>query len=346
MQCPIGERVLPLEYVKMYFKRKENLSWEQMYIAANEEYKMNQQKQLNRIAEKEQLKAEAAEAARKAKEEEKRVQREKEEAEERKRKEEEERKRQLQREQEEKERQIRLKQEQEAADEARKEVKSFLLGDLIELSEEDEAPEPANPNKITPAKIKKELVSPRKSPIQKPDKQTEPTEDKKQGEIIDSSNIKKEKTDNLGVSPHTHSPVKPDSILKPNDTDKSEPPEKADMNIQQKIVLSSQPTAKETNPNKQPDSEMDHDQILAEIGTLIVDPDVINGLCYMKSLGQTIREGRPPTQPVHVPNPNRRIGLFQEFEGTLLPNLKQEQDTSGKIFASPPAGVKKFFGMK
>ena len=295
-----------------------------MYITANEEYKANQQKQLNRIAEKERLKAEAAEAARKAKEEEERVQREKEEAEERKRKEEEERKCQLQREQEEKERQIRLKQEPEAADEARKEVKSFLLGDLIELSEEDEAPEPANPNKITPAKIKKEPVSPRKSPIQKPDEQTEPTEDKKQEEIIDSSNIKKEKTDNLGVSPHTHSPVKPDSIWKPNDTDKSEPPEKADMNIQPKIVLCSQPTAKETNPNKQPDSEMDHAQILSEIGTLIVDPDVLNGLHYMKSLGQTIREGRPPTQPVHVPNPNRCTGLFQEFEGTLLPNLKQE----------------------
>ena len=253
---------------------------------------------------------------------------------------------QLQREQEEKERQIRLKQEQEAADEAHKEVKSFLLGDLIELSEEDEAPEPGNPNKMTPAKIKKELVSPRKSPIQKPDEQTEPTEDKKQEEIINTSNIKKEKTDNLGLSPHTHSPVKPDSILKPNDTDKSEPPENADMNIQPKIVLSSQPTAKETNQNKQLDSEMDHDQILAEIGTLIVDPDVLNGLCYMKSLGQTIREGRPPTQPVHVPNPNRCTGLFQEFEGTLLPNLKQEQDTSGKIFASPPPGVKKFFRMK
>ena len=90
---------------------------------------------------------------------------------------------------------------------------------------------------------------------------------------------------------------------------------------------------------------MDHDQILAEIGTLIVDPDVLNGLRYMKSLGQTVREGRPLT-PVHVPISNRRAGLFQEFEGTLLPNLKQEQDTSGKIFVSPPARVKKFFGMK
>ena len=91
---------------------------------------------------------------------------------------------------------------------------------------------------------------------------------------------------------------------------------------------------------------MNHDQILAKIGTLIVDPDVLNGLCYMKSLGQTIREGRQPTQPVHVPNPNRCAGLFQEFEGTPLSNVKQEQETSGKIFASPPAGVKKFFGMK
>ena len=46
---------------------------------------------------------------------------------------------------------------------------------------------------MTPAKIKKEPVSPRKSPIQKPDEQTEPREDKKQEEIIDTSNIKKEK---------------------------------------------------------------------------------------------------------------------------------------------------------
>ena len=107
----------------------------------------------------------------------------------------------MQREQEEKERQIRLKQEQEAADEACKEVKSFLLGNLIELSEEDEAPEPPNPNKMTPTKIKKEPESPKKSPIQKPDEQTEPREDKKPEEIIDTSNIKKEKTDNLCMSP-------------------------------------------------------------------------------------------------------------------------------------------------
>ena len=199
---------------------------------------------------------------------------------------------------------------------------------------------------MTPTKIKKELVSPKKSRIQKPDEHTEPREDKNPEEIINTSNIKKEKTDNLGMSLHMHSPVKPDSILKLNDTDKSEPPEKADMNIQPKIVLSSQPTAKKTNPNKQPDSEMDHDQILAEIGTLIVDPDVLNGLRYMKFLGQTIREGRPPTQPVHLPNPNRHAGLFQELEGSLLSDVKQEQDTSGKIFASPPVGVKKFFGMK
>ena len=53
MRHPVGERVLPIEYIKMYFKRKENLSWEQMYINANEEYKLNQQKQLNHIAEKE-----------------------------------------------------------------------------------------------------------------------------------------------------------------------------------------------------------------------------------------------------------------------------------------------------
>ena len=74
MWCPVSERVLPLEYVKMYFKREENLSWEQMYIAANKEYKSNQQKQLNHIAEKERDKAEAAEAANKAKEEAARVQ--------------------------------------------------------------------------------------------------------------------------------------------------------------------------------------------------------------------------------------------------------------------------------
>ena len=252
----------------------------------------------------------------------------------------------MQREQEEKERQIKLKQEQEAADEACKEVKSFLLSDLIELSEEDETPEPPNLNKMTPTKVKKELESPKKSTIQKPDEQTEPKEDNKPEEIIDTSNIKKEKTDNLGMSLHTHSPVEPDSILKPNETDKSENPEKTDMNIQPKIVPSTQPTAKETNPNKQPNLEMDHDQVLAEIGTLIVDPDVLNALCYMKSLGQTIREGRPPAQPVHVPNPNRHAGLFQEFEGTPLSNVKQKQETSGKIFASPPARVKKFFGMK
>ena len=159
----------------------------------------------------------------------------------------------MQREQEEKERQIRLKQEQEAADEAYKEVKSFLLGDLIDLSDEDESPQPTNPNKMTPAKIKKEPVSPTKLPIPKPDQQTEPTEDKKHEKLINTSNIKKETTDNLGVSPRMHSPVKPDSILKLTNPDKSEPLERADMNIQPKIVLSTQATAKETNSNKRPD---------------------------------------------------------------------------------------------
>ena len=60
MWRPVGERVSPMEYMKLYFKRKENLSWEQMYIAASKEYRSNQQKQLNRIAEKERVKAEAA----------------------------------------------------------------------------------------------------------------------------------------------------------------------------------------------------------------------------------------------------------------------------------------------
>ena len=46
-----------------------------------------------------------------------------------------------------------------------------------------------------------------------------------------------------------------------------------------------------------------------------------------------------------VPNPNRRAALFQEGDETMR-NIKQEDDTQDKPFASPSQGIKKFLGMK
>ena len=87
----IGERVLPIDYVKIYFNKKPNLTWEQMYLTANAEYSQKQQKQLQKIAKKECLEKEAREKECLEKEKEQHILLEKQQAEERERKLEEER---------------------------------------------------------------------------------------------------------------------------------------------------------------------------------------------------------------------------------------------------------------
>ena len=63
---PIGQQILPLPYLKLYFNKKENVTWERMYQIANEDYREKQKKLLNRIREHERKK----EAQRLAKEKE------------------------------------------------------------------------------------------------------------------------------------------------------------------------------------------------------------------------------------------------------------------------------------
>ena len=160
LRRPIGERVLPLEYVKLYFNLKPNLTWEQMYYAANQEYSLSQQKKLEKIAQKRKLEEEAKEKERLKQEEQERVLREKKEAEELQRQQEEERKRELQRQEEERLKKIQREKEEKEALEARKEVKNFLLGDLIHISDDDDSEDNAekeeDDKKIDETKVKKE----------------------------------------------------------------------------------------------------------------------------------------------------------------------------------------------
>ena len=52
MRKPIGERIMPLPYLKLYFDKKLMLTWERYYILANEEYAKKQQRQLERLEQK------------------------------------------------------------------------------------------------------------------------------------------------------------------------------------------------------------------------------------------------------------------------------------------------------
>ena len=76
---PIGQRILALPYLKLYFDKKENVTWERMYHIANEDYREKQKKLLNRICEHERKKE--AQRLAKEKEQKEKEQRAKEEAE-------------------------------------------------------------------------------------------------------------------------------------------------------------------------------------------------------------------------------------------------------------------------
>ena len=66
---PVGERILPLLYVKLYYDKKENITWQCMYELVNEDYLAKQQKQIQ----KHQARELKRQAIRKQKEEEEKM---------------------------------------------------------------------------------------------------------------------------------------------------------------------------------------------------------------------------------------------------------------------------------
>ena len=66
---PVGERVLLLPYVKLYYDKKENITWQRMYELVNEDYLAKQQKQMQ----KHQVRELKRDAIRKQKEEEEKM---------------------------------------------------------------------------------------------------------------------------------------------------------------------------------------------------------------------------------------------------------------------------------
>ena len=49
----MGKRVLPLPYIKLYYDKKENITWQCMYELVNEDYLTKQQKQIQKHRERE-----------------------------------------------------------------------------------------------------------------------------------------------------------------------------------------------------------------------------------------------------------------------------------------------------
>ena len=200
-----------MPYLKLYFEKKMNVSWDWMYDLANEEYAEKQKKSLEKKEHRRQ-KAEmmqlAKEKAQCAKEEQERIEREKAEQ---KAKEEAER---LAKEQREKEEQIRLKaigKQKLLEQEAKEAFGKFLPMNVINISSDDESSEDeeetkedenksktgtVNGNKdlttFNPVKVKKEKIDPELDKIATPPLTPEETNMK---EGLDSDKKKEDTND-------------------------------------------------------------------------------------------------------------------------------------------------------
>ena len=212
-----------MPYLKLYFEKKPNVSWDQMYDLANEEYAEKQKKSLEKKEHRRQ-KAEmmrlAKEKAQREKEEQERIEREKTEQ---KAKEEAER---LAKEQREKEEQIRLKaleKQKLLEQEAKEAFGKFLPMNLINISsddksskDEEETKEDENKSKtgtvngnkdlttFNPVKLKEEKIDPELDKIATPPLMPEPTpEETNTKEGLDSDKRKKDTNDTSATAPVT-----------------------------------------------------------------------------------------------------------------------------------------------
>ena len=162
--------------------------------------------------------------------------------------------------------------------------------------------------------------------------------------------IKKEKADGLNNSPHPpeKNPTDPEQEDNTDDLSKNLLSDNGSLSGQCAEVTGNRVIIQQRSKTV-PTEDIDADSTLAEIGSLICDPDVLFALRHLKGMGQNMRQEqcqyRSMQRQFQVPNPNRRVALFQEGDITMQ-NKKQEDDTQDKLFASPPQGIKKFLGMK
>ena len=285
-----------MPYLKLYFEKKPNVSWDWMYDLANEEYVEKQKKSLEKKEhwrQKAEMMQLAKEKAQRVKEEQERIEREKAEQ---KAKEEAER---LAKEQREKEEQIRLKvleKQKLLEQEAKEAFGKFLPVNLINISSDDESSEDeeeikedenksktgtVNRNKdlttLNPVKVKKEKIDPELNKIATPPQMPEPMpEETNPKEGLDSDKRKNDTKDTSAMPPVT-------KIKKE--------PENGQTNI---------PPAQPDVPDAQPELQIQKirmdlrsDQIeskLTEIGVLVVDEDILYALCNLKNFGKNMRQ--------------------------------------------------------
>ena len=53
-ETPVGKRVLPMEYVKNFYNKPGDMSWESFLDIMNDKFKVTQQDEIEKIAKKEQ----------------------------------------------------------------------------------------------------------------------------------------------------------------------------------------------------------------------------------------------------------------------------------------------------
>ena len=133
MKNVLGERFLPIEYIRQFYQKPEHITWERFSISINQQFKKSQERQLL-LNEQKRLEREEKERERKLKlEQQEREQREKEKLElDRKRKQEEEEAEQRERQRVE-EAQCKAKEERE-----RQEKEAKESADFIDVDEENE----------------------------------------------------------------------------------------------------------------------------------------------------------------------------------------------------------------
>ena len=287
-------------------------------------------------------------------EEQERVLCEKKEAEELQRQQEEERKHELQRQEEERLKKIQREKEEKEALEAHKEVKNFLLGDLIHISDDDDSEDNAekeeDDKKIDETKVKKEASTEDNVTPKSPEKTKTP--EKKEPTLIPPGSIKKENPDVFTKSPQQQENIVPkvhtkEDVENSDDFTKKVPSETGSLSGQCAEISGNKVVIQHRCKDSARD-DVDADNALAEIGALICDPDVLFALRNLKSIGQSMQQSQTGSRTAHrqfqVPNPNRKTCLFQDDD--TVRGMKQEEAENEKLFSSPPQSSKKFIGMK
>ena len=344
---PIGQRVLPLPYLKLYFEKLENVSWECMYMLANEEYREKQRNQLVRLCEY-QSKKEAASLAKEQEEAEK-ARKEKEDAD---------------RAEAERLRQLQLKEEEARQEREREEKKakaqfsSCLPNTLIEISsgeefsdmDEDPKDEVDNP------KIKEEKDDPDFKKVENVSKSG--NEDKSKPHGGDVPNGDANPGDVGGTKPDAENN---DNHLKTPAEIKTEPKSLQSPNKGNDIPKNgASVTGTEPVLFKLVRMDPRTDQIqstLTELGNLIIDDDVLYALRNLKQVRRTMKEAvENDAEALKSKLGNQGCGrsLFRDINpnvsgmnpvNILTPlqaaaTIKQEERTG---FSSPPHSRDKAF---